>query len=133
MFDVYSDVDTCADSALFLLLIGRFLVVNRLKQFGHAPLCNLMPERAFHIASFVFPLCARCTGLVVGTIGCSISQAFGGCFILPVIVSIILALLLPIDWIVQSLGILESTNTRRFVTGFLFSVALAPRVLTVNL
>ncbi len=108
-------------------------MVNRCKQFGHAPLCNLKPERAFHAGSFVFPLCARCTGLVVGGIGCSISQAFGVCIILPVIVSIILVLLLPIDWIVQRLGILESTNTRRFVTGFLFSVALAPRDLTVNL
>ena len=78
------------------------------------------------LVPFFLPLCARCTGLVIRGIACSISQAFGGFLILPVIVSIILVLPLPIDWILQRLGIPERTNTRRFLTGFLFGFVLAP-------
>ncbi|WP_304237979.1 DUF2085 domain-containing protein [Jiulongibacter sediminis] len=36
------------------------------KQFGKTPLCNGKPERAPHLGSFCFPLCWRCTALLVG-------------------------------------------------------------------
>lgn len=99
---------------------------DRIRRFGSAPLCNLRPERAFRIGSFVFPLCARCTGLVAGSTACFSCQALGISATLPVALSVILALPLAIDWTIQRVGILESTNARRFVTGFLFAVALAP-------
>jgi len=47
--------------------------------------------------------------------------------------SVILGLPLIVDWLVQWLGVAESTNTRRFVTGFLFGFALAPQGVTIEL
>lgn len=99
---------------------------GRIRRFGSAPLCNLRPDRAFRIGSFVFPLCARCTGLVAGAIACFCCQAIGIPATPPVVLSVILALPLAIDWTIQRVGILESTNARRFLTGFLFGFALAP-------
>jgi len=108
-------------------------IINRLRLFGHAPLCNLRPERAFRVGSFVFPLCARCTGLVVGVIVCFGCQALGAPVTLPVIVSIIMALPLPVDWTLQRAGILESTNARRFVTGIFFGFALTPHSIYISI
>ncbi|NTU52289.1 MAG: DUF2085 domain-containing protein [Chlorobiaceae bacterium] len=96
----------CRSDLLLLLNVGLSMV-GRIRRFGSAPLCNLRPERAFRIGSFVFPLCARSATP-------------------PVVLSVILALPLAIDWTVQKVGILESTNARRFVTGVLFGFALAP-------
>jgi uncharacterized membrane protein len=34
------------------------------------PLCHQLPGRSFHISNYVFPLCARCTGMWLGiTVG----------------------------------------------------------------
>jgi len=109
------------------------VIINRLRLFGHAPLCNLRSERAFRLGSFVFPLCARCTGLVAGAIACLTGQALGIVATLPVIVSIIAALPLVADWTLQRVGILESTNIRRFVTGLLFGFALTPHSIYVSI
>ena len=133
VFDVYSDVDNCGGSALLLLLFGGLLVGNRLKQFGHAPLCNLRPERAFCIGSFVFPICARCTGMVAGVFVFFICRYVGISYSLPVFLLVVMVTPLSVDWFLQRFGILASTNTRRFITGLLFGLALAPQGITISL
>ncbi len=60
-------------------------------------------------------------------------MASGALVTLPVIVSIIMALPLPVDWTLQRAGILESTNARRFVTGLLFGFALTPHSIYISI
>lgn len=80
------------------------------------PLCNKKPERAPNVNGHTFPLCWRCTGLVLGALAGYISLLF-----IPPIGLCSYTLLLPIgiDGGLQYLGGVLSTNTRRFVTGFI--------------
>lgn len=89
--------------------------------FGKVPLCNLRAERAPHIGTFVFPLCWRCVGLLVG---CVVATIIRLCVSIPSYPVIPIASCLPllIDWTIQRLSIRESTNVRRFVTGIILAL-----------
>jgi uncharacterized membrane protein len=106
-------------------------LMQRLRSIGRAPLCNLRAERAFACRGFVFPLCARCSGLVAGGLICAAIGAAG----LPIISTLWVAaasgLPLIVDWTLQAFGVLESTNARRFGSGLLFGFGLAPHGITV--
>ncbi|MBC3517186.1 DUF2085 domain-containing protein [Neobittarella massiliensis] len=77
--------------------------------------CHQMPKRSFFIHGYQFPVCARCTGLLVGNI-LSI-------LLIPVIqpkaVAVILLLPLALDGLTQLANWRESTNWLRFLTGVL--------------
>lgn len=105
----------------------------RLNHFGHAPLCNLHPERAIRIGSFVFPLCARCTGLIGGSLISISVTALGLAFALPFTSVIALTIPLAIDGLLQYFGLWMSTNTRRLVTGLLFGFAITQQEATITL
>ena len=78
------------------------------------PICNRIPTRAPHIFGHTFPLCWRCTGVVVGSIIGLIMRMY----INPIGYSInILVLPLAIDGVLQYKFGIESTNPRRFITG----------------
>ena len=74
-----------------------------------------MPERSFFFKGYQFPVCARCTGVIIGElvalilILCSVKINF--------IVSISLLIPMGIDWGLQYVKILESDNIRRLLTG----------------
>lgn len=78
-------------------------------------ICHQKEDRCFKIKGFVFPVCARCTGIFVSFL----TALFF--LILKIHVNIILVLIMisvmASDWLIQFLGIKESTNTRRFLTG----------------
>ena len=87
-----------------------------LLKFGANAGCHQLPERSFIINGYQFPVCARCTGVLIGYIICLLCHfifgtnlifCFAGC------------LIMFIDWFIQYLNIKESTNIRRFVTGIL--------------
>lgn len=88
------------------------------------PLCNKRPERAPHICGHVFPLCWRCTGVLIGVLIIDIL-----CIILtlkPIVIIPLSILCLPmfID-VYRQYGLkLMSTNPRRFYTGFLCGIAI---------
>ncbi|MEI8032256.1 MAG: DUF2085 domain-containing protein, partial [Chlorobiaceae bacterium] len=67
---------------------------------------------------------------VIVCFGC---QALGAPVTLPVTVSVIMAMPLGVDWTLQRVGILESTNIRRFVTGILFGFALTPHSIYISI
>ncbi|MBQ8964984.1 DUF2085 domain-containing protein [Ruminococcus sp.] len=78
--------------------------------------CHQRADRSFFIRGWQFPVCARCTGVLIGHIiafppGLKFSfspwAAVCGC-------EVMLA-----DWTLQRLGIKESTNSRRLVTGII--------------
>ena len=78
--------------------------------------CHQMPERSFFIGDYQFPLCARCTGIVIGHVSAIIAA-----FFCQVPIKTIFGILpLAIDGTVQKFTNYESNNRRRLVTGFLY-------------
>lgn len=83
--------------------------------------CHQLPERSFFIGGYQMPVCARCTGAMLGYIlavplylkfGFKAGLSFFGC----------VAML--VDWSIQKAGIKESTNKRRFATGLLGGIGI---------
>lgn len=94
--------------------LGRFLQLF----FG----CHARPDRSFYFKGKQFPICARCTGELVGMIsGILIAVIWG----YPKFYIVILLMLpLVFDGTLQKLTSYESTNMRRLFTGILFGIAL---------
>ena len=90
-------------------------VLDFLQEIGDKSGCHQMPERSFQIWGYTFPVCARCTGVVAGQILAVLLFLFGvRC---PWYAAIGLLAVMGADWGIQRIGIRESTNTRRFLTG----------------
>ena len=89
-------------------------------------ICHRIPERSFFIKGHQFPVCARCTGFYTGLI---VYLVFNHFFehdydINTLIISIILMIPAAIDGLTQYFGPRESTNTLRFITGFIGGLGL---------
>lgn len=83
--------------------------------------CHCRDDRSFHYHGKKFPICARCTGELIGILVCCAYSFFR----LPSAGTALLLLLpLIIDGFVQLKTTYESTNPRRAVTGFLFGYGL---------
>lgn len=89
---------------------------NRLMHIGHLTGCHQLPARSFFFKGYQFPLCARCTGIVIGEIA-----AIPIWYIFPIsfVFATILGLPLAADGIVQYVHIFPSTNFRQLITGIL--------------
>ena len=83
--------------------------------------CHCRPDRSFFYKGKQFPICARCTGILVGMIAGIIMEFF---YMPSVAVTILMMMPLTIDGAVQRTGKYESTNIRRLITGILFGIAL---------
>ncbi|MBD3342377.1 MAG: DUF2085 domain-containing protein [Candidatus Lokiarchaeota archaeon] len=78
--------------------------------------CHRIPERSFFFRGKQFPLCSRCTGIVLGY---WLYPFFIFNLIrLPLLILILLHLPLFLDGITQIFCSRESTNSLRFITGF---------------
>ena len=84
--------------------------------------CHQIPERSFCIKGYIFPLCARCTGVFIGQLSAVILFIFG--IRLSFFVCAVLLLVMGIDWYIQFIGIYQSTNNRRFITGIMGGLAV---------
>lgn len=78
--------------------------------------CHQMPERSYFIRGYQFPLCARCTGVVISSFAALIVFWY---YKLPLIPAALMLLIMFLDWLIQYLGIKESSNPRRLITGLL--------------
>ena len=83
--------------------------------------CHCRPDRSFFFHGKKFPICARCTGELIGIVGGAIIFSFVK---LTVFQYVILLLPLIIDGFAQLLLPYTSTNFRRCLTGILFGYAL---------
>lgn len=85
--------------------------------------CHQLPERSFSFKNYQFPICARCTGVLVGQIAMIIQLVI---FTIPINIFLCMLLLgiMFLDWFVQFLKIKESNNKRRLLTGFLAGYGL---------
>lgn len=79
--------------------------------------CHQRSDRSFFFKNYQFPLCARCSGMVLGYIF-SIAVIIGSGSI-SVIVSFIFMGIMFLDWFIQFKKLKESTNTRRLITGII--------------
>ena len=83
--------------------------------------CHCREERSFHYKGERFPICARCTGELMGMVVSAFSCFF---FRLPLLWAILIMLPMIVDGFVQMFTVYESNNMRRFTTGFLFGFGL---------
>lgn len=91
-------------------------------EFGHILGCHQMESRSFSFFGYQFPLCARCTGVLLGEILGIVSICFG--IRLKWYIIIPLIAIMGIDWFIQYLQIQSSNNIRRLITGTLCGVGL---------
>ena len=84
--------------------------------------CHARPDRSFYFRGKQFPICARCTGELVGMIVCIPTLIFWSCPSFGIVLLLMVPLI--IDGSVQKLTSYESGNIRRLITGILFGMAL---------
>lgn len=83
-------------------------------------ICHRKPERSFFWKGKQFPLCARCTGINLGYI--FLPLFLFGVVRIPLGWTILLIVPTYIDGLIQAYFDVESTNTRRFVTGLMSGI-----------
>lgn len=89
----------------------------RFMRFGNYLGCHQRPDRSFFYKNKQFPVCARCTGVIIGQTIAIFAYLLN--IRLHIIWCIILCGIMFGDWLIQKLNILESTNPRRLITGLL--------------
>lgn len=98
-------------------------IYQRLSQFGSIPMCNGIAERAPHILGFCFPLCYRCTFIVILFI-MTLYIAYKHKKTIPLYVIFLCMLPMIIDGSLQTFWGMMSNNLRRALTGAVFWYAL---------
>ena len=102
-------------------IYGNNRLYQKLISLGKISGCHQLPERSFFIQSKQLPVCARCTGVLLGNIIAIIVF----CFFRPNWFWFVMGCtIMFMDWLVQYIGILESTNIRRFITGIIGGYSL---------
>ncbi len=99
-----------------------FPFLKAFNKIGEVSGCHQIPERCFKIKGYIFPLCARCTGVAVGQIICIILLIFN--IKVSLITAILFLLIMGFDWLIQYVKILKSNNIKRFITGILGGFAV---------
>lgn len=79
--------------------------------------CHCRDDRSFHYKGVRFPVCARCTGELIGILFAAVSFAF---FHPGWPVAALLLIPMIVDGGVQRVTAYESANLRRVITGALF-------------
>lgn len=88
----------------------------QLMKMGEKLGCHQMPERSFFYKDYQFPVCARCTGVLIASIFSTLLFVKKK---LPISVCIAMSSVMLFDWMLQYLEIKESTNKRRLITGLI--------------
>lgn len=85
-------------------------------QWGHRLGCHQYAHRSFFFRGYQFPVCARCTGVIIASLIAAILF-----FFLPIkfTTAVLLSFIMFLDWFIQYIGIKESNNIRRLITGLL--------------
>ena len=96
-------------------------VYLELIKIGEYSGCHQMPDRSFNIKGYQFPVCARCTGVLIGNIA---SYAMFFIYAPPFQFCLMGCAVMYADWLIQHLDIRESTNIRRLITGTIGGYAL---------
>lgn len=84
--------------------------------------CHRKQERSFKFGNYTFPLCARCTGILIGIFVGLVIHTLNITFNFQQ--SFILIFPMFIDGTLQLFSKWESYNLIRFITGLLFSTVI---------
>lgn len=84
--------------------------------------CHCRDDRSFYYKGEKFPVCARCTGELIGMVFSIILIVSSN--VLSLMWCVVLMLPLIIDGFSQQLTSYESNNLKRIVTGFFFGISL---------
>jgi len=87
----------------------------------HFAFCHQLPERSFFWKGKQFFMCARCTGINLGYL--SLPLFLFGVVQIPLLWTLILIVPTYIDGGIQAYFNIESTNSRRFITGLASGIA----------
>ena len=98
-------------------------------RLGNRMGCHQREDRSFFIGKWQFPICSRCTGILVGQIIVVILYLFK--IKVPTILGFLFLLIMFLDWYIQYKKIKESTNIRRFITGTLAGIGQISIVLNI--
>lgn len=83
--------------------------------------CHQIPDRSFFIKGYQLPVCARCTGMIIGYILAIIFIIIK--LEISIIISLILMLPLVLDGGIQYISKKYiSNNIKRFITGVLYGI-----------
>lgn len=91
--------------------------------------CHQKSERSFFYKNYQFFLCARCTGILIG----SFSALLISLFYINIFLNIIFMFIMILDGSIQYLNIYKSTNIRRLITGLLAGYGLVSTMIYVFL
>ena len=94
----------------------------RAMALGAAAGCHQRPDRSFFFGEYQFPVCARCTGVFLGQSAAAAALLCGKR--VPAWAAAALLLTMGADWFVQYIGLRESTNIRRLVTGIMGGIGV---------
>ncbi len=104
-----------------MILMSRKKISSNLQNFyfwlmvaGKRAGCHQRADRSFFFRDYQFPVCARCTGVLIGYLVAIPSYIAWG---VNLRMCIIFAAIMFLDWVVQYGKLLESTNIRRLATG----------------
>ena len=89
--------------------------------------CHQMPERSFFIGDYQMPLCARCTGIVIGHITGVVVSIFHEVPMATMLATIPLML----DGTIQKLTSYESNNRKRIFTGILYGFSVMSTLINI--
>lgn len=78
--------------------------------------CHQRADRSYFIAGYQFPICARCTGVLIGYASALILYRV---YHISIWLCALFMLIMFVDWFLQYKNICQSTNFRRLITGLL--------------
>lgn len=103
-----------------------FDIIRRLK------LCHQIPERSFYFKSKQFPVCARCTGLTLGSLSAVFFLFYDIQYSTNLFYfSVLIMIPTLIDGYTQSIGLRKSNNLLRFFTGLIGGVGMVLFIITL--
>lgn len=94
---------------------------DTLMKLGAVTGCHQMPERSFFIKGYQFPLCARCTGILLGEL---LALPLWAICQPSIVIAVLLIFPMAYDGLLQYLLSVMSNNKRRLVTGLLAGYGL---------
>lgn len=88
----------------------------RLMKYGKKLGCHQLPERSFFVCGYQFPVCARCTGVIISSV---LAIPIFLIYKIPINICILFGIIMFIDWFIQYIKFWKSNNIRRLLTGLL--------------
>ena len=124
---IVENVDVIIININFTTIINiiKNKILLRRNNFGKLPLCNLKYDRAPHMCGLCFPLCWRCSCIILGYVIGLFLAKYSILIISNFLIVAILISLTIVDGIKQYFYKIESTNFNRIFTGFLAGIGIA--------